>query len=172
MPAGRNFLTQLSIALLTVVLPWAPVVAEHSSDSDALSDYLTESGKTSPSGWRTAAIQIEENRYLVVQLGESGDIYQLANFDGMYVRQLRWKDDALLQVDWQSPDGREWRSRVRLDDTGNADRFEIVDVRQRSEDRIKHGPNPDMVDYTADVRPGSYAGSVTPVAARPYQSPR
>ncbi len=168
----RKFQTKFSLAVLAFALPWAAAAAENSAGSDALSRYLTESGQASPVGWRTAAIQIEENRYLVVQLGESGDIYQLANFDGMYVRQLRWKGDALLQVDWQSPDGREWRSRVQLDDAGNADRFAIVDVRQRSEDRIKHSRTPDMVDYTADVTPGSYSRGVTPVSARPYVSPR
>ncbi len=176
----RASLTIAGLLLGLAGLLWHPalVAAEADEAHESLSAYISSKGTASDIGWRTAAIQVEDERFLVVQLGEAGDIYQLGNFDGMYITGLNWKDDALLEVDWQSPDGRRWHSRVQLDRTGNASDFDVVYVRQRtgkssSNSDVVHtgqrkggsfGPLPDMVDR-ADIGTGTFP--LTPALDRP-----
>jgi hypothetical protein len=156
----RAFLILLGCCLLA---PGIGLAAE--SGHSSLSDYINEMGEISASDWRAAAVQVGDHRLLVVQLGEAGDIYQLGNFDGMYVKRLRWKDDALLQVDWQSPDRQNWRSLVQLDRAGDSDSFEVIEVEPRRVSKFE--PTPDMAQGVTNIGLGSSPLLPVPAMDRP-----
>ena len=131
-------------------------------------DYITEKGVASDCGWRPVAVQVDTDRFLLAQRGAAGDIYQLSDFDGMFVKRLEWKEDLLLQVDWESPDRRHWRSLLRFD--GGGENIELVEVEPRRKLRNRY-PGPDMAGAVTNTDFGNRRHFV-PLDARPgYSGP-
>ena len=164
--AHTRFILGVVLACLGLLGSVSAPAGEPEAPQASLTDYITAHGVASDSGWRTVAIQIDSQRFLLAQLGAAGDIYQLGDFDGMYVRQLEWKEADLLQVDWESPDRRYWRSLLRFDTESEG--IELVEVEARRKLR-NATPVPDMA--VTDIDFGN-DGPFIPLDARPgYTAP-
>jgi hypothetical protein len=156
-----------ALAGLALLGPAASSAGEADADYSRLTDYITEKGVASDSGWRTVAVQVDTERFLLAQRGAAGDIYQLSDFDGMFVKRLEWKEDLLLQVDWESPDRRHWRSLLRFD--GGGENIELVEVEPRR--KLRKYPGPDMAGGVTNTDFGDRRVFV-PLDARPgYSGP-
>lgn len=162
-----------ALASLALLGPAASSAGNAGAEYSRLTEYITEKGVASESGWRTVAVQVDSEAFLLAQHGASGDIYQLSDFDGMFVKRLEWKEDLLLQVDWESPDRRHWRSLLRFDGDGVGENIELVEVltqrEPRNKPRNKYGR--DMRGAVTNIDFGSRRTFV-PVDARPgYRGP-
>ncbi|MEM1412934.1 MAG: hypothetical protein AAGH19_11315 [Pseudomonadota bacterium] len=88
---------------------------EEDEGYETLAGYMDAHGTESGDGWRAAAVQVDDQRYLVVQAGEDGDIYQLSNFDDVYVEDLNWATESRLVVRYEQRSGDRFRTTVQID---------------------------------------------------------
>ena len=111
---GKITLRSLQAAVFAGLLVSGSVAA-NPWDGDAfteLDEYLNEHAVQSDNGWRAGAFQVGEDRYMVVQAEEGGDIYPLAHFDGMHINSIEWRRQDQLELSWTNPEGWIWASIV------------------------------------------------------------
>jgi hypothetical protein len=122
------------------------------SGQDALSEFFDTHGIPSDAGWTAAAVEQEENRYVLLRDSETGDIYQLGDLDDVYVKDLGWTQDDVLQVSGVQTDGMPFDTRIQLHRRADSAEFEFLSY-ELDEGRGLSGGARDMPRTGPSMRP-------------------